>query len=95
MARGYGIRVYILYGHHAISLRAFGNRPVQNCIETLYGNCTVIVQSPEPNIVIARISYTAPAAFVRRPHRDPTVVLQSSCSFVHSCTKHEQFLISD
>ena len=50
---GYGIRVYILYGHRVISLRDFGNRLVQNHRKTaqrLYGNHVVIVQSQQPSI---------------------------------------------
>ena len=54
---GYGVCVYILYGHRAISFRAFGGR--QNRRDTVrrsYGNRAVIVQSPQPRTEITRIS---------------------------------------
>ena len=84
-----------------ISLRDFGDGPVLNRRETArrsYGNHAVIVQSPQPRIEIARISYGARGAradSVRRPRGYRTVVIRSLCSFGHSCTKRVQLLISD
>ena len=48
MATGYGVCVYILYGHRAISLRAIGNGPVQNrreIVQISYRNRAVIMGS--------------------------------------------------
>ena len=90
-----GVCVNLLYGHRAISLRAFSDGPVQNHRETArrsYGNPVVIVQSPQPRIEITRISYDAYAS-VLKPRGDHTVLCDYRVVFGHSCTKRLQLLI--
>ena len=67
------------YGHRAISLTDFNNRPVQSRRQNVrrsWGDRAIIVLSPQPpNIEIARMSHDALAALVRRPCGDRTMAV--------------------
>ena len=75
LTAGYGIGVYILYGHRAISLTGFYNGPVQShryTVRRSYVDRAVIVLSPQPCTEIAQ---RPGAASVQRPCGDRTVAV--------------------
>ena len=70
--------MFTFYGHRAISLMGFYNRPVQSLRQTLqrlYVDRADIVLSSHQCIEISWISQGARAASVRRPFGDCTVAV--------------------
>ena len=72
MATGYGVCVYVLYGHCAISFTGLSNRPVQNRRD----RAEIVRKSCGHRSVSAAMHFNHMdtvrhrAALVRRPHRE-------------------------